>query len=593
MNPVIVIPTYWAADPTQVGVYDHATAIDEPAPELARCLDSLDDVRGVIRTVLLVVASPACEHSARARVNAIVREHPGLNPMVIGSAEARVITGRIEQICPGMAGETVSLRGYGAIRNLGLVVASMLGHDVVVFMDDDEVALSPDFLIDAVYGLGQLTRQNLKILAKTGHFIDRDGSHLASAEKRKLWERWWSKRDEFNEWMCGALAGTRITRSNYSCGGCMVVHAEAFTKVAFDPWITRGEDLDYLFNLRLMGIDMWFDSQWYVRHLPPKTPDEPNRFLQDVYRWCYERAKLDFASQRENLRQVPASSLMPYPGRWISPEVEGRIRCTALVRAIVEPDHAANFRIFTTGRREARVYAERNSQNYIRFLSFWPSIADGVWEDHELLAAVNEATRQEAEIAANAMRSMRAVQPLPVAAGRDEERDGLESDSADRWDAAEEPELACYAEDGAADEADYPEGAGVDEFGAADIEASANAVPTEPVPVDFDASLESQEFAQASDQADDPDATMRTIRVSERIATLRERESAAPISEGAPVSEDVSAADGSSAAAGHSVELRCEVAVDPSIPAVRRLDDDLSRSTVRGTRPTSTRRVDR
>ena len=123
----------------QVGSYDHATAVDEPLPELARCLDSLDDVRGVIRTIILLVASPSAEAAARARVNAIVRDHPALNPLVIGSAEARLISGRIDQVCPGMDGETVSLRGYGAIRNMGLVVSALLGHDVVVFMDDDEV----------------------------------------------------------------------------------------------------------------------------------------------------------------------------------------------------------------------------------------------------------------------------------------------------------------------------------------------------------------------------------------------------------------------------------------------------------------------
>ena len=388
MNPAIVIPTYWAADPSQPGAYDHATAIDEPLPELARCLDSLDEVRGVIRTIILLVAPPAAEASARARVNAIIRDHPALNPLVIGSAEARVIFGRIERLCPGMDGETVSLRGYGAIRNMGLVTAAMLGHDVVVFLDDDEVALSPDFLIDALYGLRNVTRQDLPLLAKTGHFVDAGDSHIADESATAPWERWWTKRSEFNEWMRGALTGTRICRSNYACGGCMAIHADAFSRVAFDPWITRGEDLDYLFNLRLVGLDMWFDSQWYVRHLPPATPDEPNRFLQDVYRWLYERAKLAYASRRENLRQVTAASLMPYPGSWISPEVEGRINKTVLARIVFGPDRQANFRIWRYGREEARVYAERNAPNYLRLLSFWPRVINGVWDDEELCQVV-------------------------------------------------------------------------------------------------------------------------------------------------------------------------------------------------------------
>lgn len=390
MNPAIVIPTYWAADPTQTGVYDHATALDEPLPELARCLDSLDDVRGVVRTIILLVAPPAAEAPARARVNAIVRDHPYLNAVVIGSEEARIVAQQIEHICPALSGEVVSLRGYGAIRNMGLVVSAILGHDVVVFMDDDEVALNEDFLADAVYGLGMLTRQDLRVLAKTGHFVDAQGNHLASESKLKPWERWWTKRHEFNEWMRGALAGTRICRSNYACGGCMALHAEAFSKTPFDPWITRGEDLDYLFNLRLQGLDMWFDGSWYVRHLPPATADEPNRFLQDIYRWLYERSKLAACAKHPALRKVTPASLMPYPGRWISPEVNKRINDTALARTIFGPNRKTNFEIWRHGAEQAQSYADENAGNYVRMLSFWPSIIDGLWDSAEIAAILTQ-----------------------------------------------------------------------------------------------------------------------------------------------------------------------------------------------------------
>lgn len=390
MNPAIVIPTYWANDPSQPGAYDHATAVDEPLPELARCLDSLDDVRGVIRVIVLLVAPSEAEASARARVRAIVRDHPDLNPLVIGSREARLIAGRIETVCPSFSGEVVSLRGYGAIRNMGLAACAMLGHDVAVFMDDDEVALSPDFLVDAVYGLGRLTRQDLKILAKTGHFVDENGSHLADISRPKFWERWWSKRREFNEWMSGALEGPRIKRSNYVCGGCMTVHAAAFSRVPFDPWITRGEDLDYLMNLRMAGFEMWFDRQWYVRHLPPATPDAPNRFLQDVYRWIYERAKLDFCARRPSLRRVTADSLMPYPGKWLTAELDGRISRTAFARAIAGPNRGAYLRVWRKGRADAYAYAQANDENYARLLSFWPSVMDEIWDDEVLAAAVLE-----------------------------------------------------------------------------------------------------------------------------------------------------------------------------------------------------------
>ena len=72
----------------------------------------------------------------------------------------------------------------------------------------------------------------------------------------------------FNEWIEKAIHGPRLSRSNYVCGGCLSIHKEAFKRVSFDAWIPRGEDLDYLLNLRMFGADMWFDNKWCLRHLP-------------------------------------------------------------------------------------------------------------------------------------------------------------------------------------------------------------------------------------------------------------------------------------------------------------------------------------
>ncbi|MCI1665879.1 MAG: glycosyltransferase family 2 protein [Atopobiaceae bacterium] len=384
MNPVVVIPTYWCKSEGQEGAYDHATPLDKPRPELETCLSSLEGVRGVMRVVVLLVAPPACEDGARARVNAVCASHPRLNPLVIGHPEAVLVRGATSAISPGMAGETVSLRGYGAIRNMGLAVAAVLGHDVVVFMDDDEVALDPEFLVDGVYGLGRMTRQDLPILAKSGYFIDRSDSPLADESHAAWQDKAWTKRSEFNAWMRRALSSTRISRSNYVCGGCMAIHAEAFTRVAFDPWITRGEDLDYLFDLRMNGLDVWFDNAWRVRHMPPPSASAPARFLQDVYRWVYESRKLEDAGGRIGLHKVTPESLMPYPGPWIAPSVRKRISRTARARAFAEPEHGAYLDIWIHGLKEADHYADEVGTSYLSFQSFWPRLMESLWDDKAL-----------------------------------------------------------------------------------------------------------------------------------------------------------------------------------------------------------------
>lgn len=390
MNPVIVIPSYWARTDDlvsvgDVGIYDHSTPISKPLPELETCLQSLEQVRGILRVIVLVVAPPAFAESARARVDGICRTHPSLNPLVIGRREAQEVMRMIDRIAPNLEGEPCSLRGYGAIRNMGLAVAAALGHDVVVFLDDDEVVLSENYLIDAVYGIGLETRQGLPIQAKSGYFLNRDDSPYADVSEPHWYDRWWSKRAEFNELMERYLSGTRISRSNTLCGGCFAVGAEAFCNVAFDPIITRGEDLDYLFNLRMYGYDVWFDNEWCVKHLPPEVPSHAARYLQNVYRWNYEVKKLEAALDIKTLHHVTPESLRPYPETWICEKtLRHRIFMTTLARTISGPERREYLQILLHGCKEAQQWAASVSRDYFAFQTYWPRIMASLWDDRAL-----------------------------------------------------------------------------------------------------------------------------------------------------------------------------------------------------------------
>ena len=394
MSPLVVIPSYWdvGCQPGVLGergTYDFTTPIDRPLPELETCLSSLEQVRGVIRVCVLLVAPPSCEESARARVESICRSHPTLDVVVVGSAEAAHVERAVARMAHHVAGETVSLRGYGAIKNMGLAVAAVFGHDVVVFLDDDEVVLSPDFLIDATWGLGALTRQNLPILAKSGFFIDELGSPYA--QPSDLWtERDWSKARLFNEVMGHAQhARSRITRSNHMCGCCCAIHARAFMRVPFDPYITRGEDLDYVLDLRANGLDVWFDNRWFVRAQPPEEQaPEPSRFMQDVYRWLYEYRKLEYSRALIDLQQVKPQSLEPYPGPFLEPGLVGRIRRTAFLRSLGRPDKKAYRRAAKAAAGEASAYAEQNCSKYFEFQYVWPEAMSRLDSDKILTTAL-------------------------------------------------------------------------------------------------------------------------------------------------------------------------------------------------------------
>ena len=438
MNPVVVIPSYWAqgASPGALGergVYDYTTPIDKPLPELEMCLSSLEQVRGVLRVIVLVVSPPGCEESARARVNSICRAHTDLNPLVIGAQEAAHVEHAVARMAHHVAGETVSLRGYGAIKNMGLAVAAILGHDVVVFLDDDEVVLDEDFLVNAVYGLGSLTRQNLQILIKSGFFIDSLDSPYAQPSDE--WsEKYWSKAADFNKVMERAQSSaTRITRSNHLCGGCCAIHASAYTKVPFDPYITRGEDLDYVLDARANGLDVWFDNEWFVRSQPPaEMAPVPSMFMQDVHRWLYEYRKLDAMNARRDLHTITPESLMPYPAPWLSTGVRKRVFQTALRRFLTGPDRLAYLGILTKGRYEADKFAKVASTRYLSFAMVWPTIASALWSDRFLQGAIlstGEVTAPAHAAPADAADGADPTGPIPV--------DGKLADAMDPTDPAD------------------------------------------------------------------------------------------------------------------------------------------------------------
>ncbi|MEG0072313.1 MAG: hypothetical protein RR362_02120 [Raoultibacter sp.] len=397
MNPVIIIPAFMSGRTRKEGgnvltTYDHPTPMSQSG-ELPRCLSSLQKVKGLGPIVILVASEPSIENQAAEKVQQIVGQFPSLNTIVIGASEYLLIQQRMEQLGSGNLGKEIALSGYGSVRNLGLVVASVLGFDSVVFLDDDEVIDDPDFLHKAMYGLGKLTKKGIPILAKTGFYFNSEGSYRSKSQD-KWYNHFWQQGKAFNRWIERAMRGPRLSRSNHVCGGCLVLHKEAFKRLSFDPWIVRGEDLDYLLNLRMYGSDIWFDNQWSLRHLPPDSTSEGIRFRQDIYRWLYEYRKMEYSRTQIDLLQVKPASLEPYPGPFLEAGVERRIRITASLRSLARPDKGDYRRAAKAATGEASVYAQRNCAKYFEFQFIWPELMSRIEADQILRTALLQSAAQ-------------------------------------------------------------------------------------------------------------------------------------------------------------------------------------------------------
>ncbi len=400
--PLIIVPTYWMRQKSarasserasisheaQVmgsetqAFYEHPTCIEETHTPLERLLDSLTHVRGTFRVGLIVGTNDKnLEVRADERVRDIADHFPQLDTFVFGPTEVGSLTRRLEQLELSALVGPLTLRSYGATRNLGLIMAVTSGCDKVIFLDDDDVVNDPDFLEKAVFGLGQAIYSGGYLLGKTGLAMNAQGRYLT--EEHGRWtDRFWKWDQSRNQAVSELLTPPRLSPAKLAFGGCLALHAGLFARVAFDPWVTRGEDIDYVINTRLWGAQLYVDDQWTVLHLPVDTISQALRFRQDVFGFIYEHRKLEFAKSQVDLVQVTAESLAPYPGDFIDSSVSLRARLTALLRALgTKNERKTYWQAALHVTSDASDYARNHCGDYFAFQRQWPTMMDKLWND--------------------------------------------------------------------------------------------------------------------------------------------------------------------------------------------------------------------
>ncbi len=348
---VVVIPTYWGraggVSLTGDAIYDHPTPLDEVGT-LKRALESLNVIDGDFTLVLIVVPihqdlNDAVEKRVRSIVSSVNRRYP---VTIFLPGDLTEMYSRFGDRIPDMR-QMVNLDGYSQVRNLCILVPYLLGAENIVLLDDDELILDPDFLTKAVEFIGD-TYEGRKILAKAGYYLQPDGGHRLSGV-----EPWW-KRLFFNQKkiMNRAFAiidaEPRIKDTPFVFGGNMVVARELVEAgVPFDPYITRGEDIDYLTNVKAEGYAFVLDRELRVMHKPPPSHHEEwVKLRENIIRFLYVRQKMK--EQRKYGAKHPLSlrDLNPYPGYFISSTIRAKIFLTCLLLAL---DYAAKMRLRDAG----------------------------------------------------------------------------------------------------------------------------------------------------------------------------------------------------------------------------------------------------
>ena len=382
----IVVPTYWTrpgglAKPGDA-VYDHPTPVDEDGT-LGRLLDSLAnlDTSRFYVVVIVAVTNPTVGDAASARVREILAREPRVTSLVVDHAICGIVGAE-----SGLADSTqlVGLTDYSRVRNLQLLIPLVLGESPIVALDDDEVVRDHHFLERATDSLGMVEAGH-EVAGLGGYYEGENGSILldvpnGTENSESIFDRKAAIMNAATEQL-EALPG-EIVPTPFCFGGNMVFSSSLAGSVAFDPGITRGEDIDYLINARLDGKWFFMNKQLRIVHLPPKGGSYQDvayhKVVQDVLRFVYERAKLEASDRIGSTTPVTANDLNPYPGRFLQPELESYAEPVIqnIIDSVTE-DQRATLGLPATAEEffhAALIRSERAVDDFRRCQEAWPQL---------------------------------------------------------------------------------------------------------------------------------------------------------------------------------------------------------------------------
>lgn len=377
-NPIIVVPTYWKKGSliNADSIYDHPTDLLSPEETLTRTLHSFSIIEGDFD--VLVIGVPTRHEIGKElddKVETLIKElNLPYNTFYFGFEEYIKLKNNLTSFYPSEFSNLVSNAGYGNIRNLCILIPHLLGKNISILIDDDEIITEPSFVRIATEFIGKKSESRILGLV-LGFYRNEDGSVFLDDTKAPWWELVWNKPKIMNKAFQIIEGKNRLVDTPFAFGGNMVIHRTCWTKVPFDPLMTRGEDMDYLRNVKYFGFDAQLDRSLSIIHKPPKSQTSYiEKFKQDIFRFLYAKGKLEKLG-------IEASLYDPYPGTFLK-QTEGNVLLTELLYFIfhnrsdlitVKNPQELNKKLHTIPSifKEASSYAKANSVFYIEFQKKW------------------------------------------------------------------------------------------------------------------------------------------------------------------------------------------------------------------------------
>ncbi len=379
----VVIPTYWQGKITRKPhpddlVFDHPTFLDGD-DTLSLSLESLaktDTPKGFKVLVLSAAVHPSLEEEVIQAVDRIIENYKDrLNIGHFHAKKLKEVQQRLDVL--GFPKDFLTLDGYASIRNCQLAIPAILGAEVISAIDDDELVESdyPSKVLEHVLkpgmdGIaGRYRYEGGKTLVHD-RFANTKNPRLFQM-KQAYQNEVYRKIEESKE---------PITDTSIVLGGNMVFSKKLFMQVSFDPFVRRGEDIDYMINSMMANFQWKCDKTLMIDHYPPACK-ETNKLQEDIMRFLYEKAKIEKSVTKESVKAVRAEDLGPYPGNFLKKNLQEE----ALQVLKDRPKEIEQEPWFLSAEEVVKrgIALGERVEEFFAYAELWPKVLQGLCSDEE------------------------------------------------------------------------------------------------------------------------------------------------------------------------------------------------------------------
>lgn len=280
----VVIPTYWGQNgtkehPSDTGIFDHPTEVDGNET-LERTIKNITDFKDDFTVlILLAVTHNEYKKAAKERVEGILEKYKKKKDIYL------VCNDNLDEFNEQFKESPLNFKTYGAIRNVQLAIPYMMGAEVVIAIDDDEIISDKQYFKKVSYLM-----ENDGIDLLSGVYLNDMGSYLLPKTVSTDSNPFIQKLNSINTVVSNAMNNpVQPHRTHIGFGGNMIFSRKVIKSICFDEYITRGEDFDYILNALADDFSVYFDKNIPITHLPVSKPTKPGEIKveSDIKRHIY------------------------------------------------------------------------------------------------------------------------------------------------------------------------------------------------------------------------------------------------------------------------------------------------------------------